>query len=125
LSILTNCIIAADVKARELHLHTASFLVTATPKFTLVGNKGKDAAPTVSSSKLSGNPVQDFYFSSAGLDYESRFVVDTCGGDGERSLAAVSNGVKGGTSGNGGKGGNIPVMHEDNYQLTIEGYYPY
>ena len=117
-----HCILGADVTAKELHLHTASFTAIGVPTFNLAGEKGKDDVS--GKAVINGGEGHNFYFSSASFDYKSRFKVNVTGGNGGQGYTTTSDG-KGGTGGNGGHGGMINILYEDNYQRAINGYSEY
>ncbi|KAE8554117.1 hypothetical protein EYB25_002655 [Talaromyces marneffei] len=118
-----DCILADDVTAKELHLHTASFNSDKSPTFNVHGENGKDGVGGDTSLE-NGTNGHNFFFSSASFEYKSRFKVNSKGGNGGRG-ASEPLGGQGGAGGNGGDGGIVNIMYEDNYQLAIDGYDAY
>ncbi|KAI1420805.1 hypothetical protein F5Y12DRAFT_89943 [Xylaria sp. FL1777] len=122
-----NCVLAGDITAKDLHLHTGSFQTVGVPTIKIAGNPGRDSKENSSKNSRTGgtgHQGHSFFFSSADFDYRSRFKVDATGGDGGRGYFDAT-GQGGGSGGDGGPGGIINIMYEDSYQRTMNGYIAY
>ncbi|KAI1110209.1 hypothetical protein F5Y14DRAFT_369608 [Nemania sp. NC0429] len=121
-----NCVLAGDVTAKELHLHTGSFQTVGVPTIKVAGAPGTDSMNPAKEHRMGGDgdPGYAFFFSSADFDYKSRFKIDATGGDGGRGYFDAT-GLGGGSGGNGGSGGKVSIMYEDSYQRVLGGYSAY
>ncbi|EEP79434.1 predicted protein [Uncinocarpus reesii 1704] len=121
-----NCVLAGDVVAKDLNLHTGSFQTIGIPIIKVTGAPGGDAKSADETHRIGGNGGKgySFYFSAADFDYRSRFRVDATGGDGGCGYFDATT-QWGGSGGDGGPGGKINIMYEDSYQRAMGSYSAY